>query len=237
MRLGLFALCCFSATSSVHGWQPLSLLPKKWTHNRIEASLVEFSSPAKVLATGMMLVGVLCVSSPALADDWQEGWQSSLRAPTEDQPQILLPKDSNKSLPSPTTVQALISLANPQLRPVASDVLVIQIYDESWDQQTTSQQLLLGGAKIPVAKIRFPMKVQLGPQNAKVIDDWNRLASSQDLWIVASVCPEGNAPCSASEQRFETSGISKLLKQLPGMDESTTGVGLRVPASLALNAK
>jgi hypothetical protein len=240
MRIAILIPFFVMVMMSVDAWQPQHL-PSNLPNLFIESILEKTCSASKLVTTGL-LMGALCFASPspsqALASvddhDWQQTLQSSLRSPTEDRPQIRLPSDGTKELPSPTTVGALISLANPQLRPLASDILVIQIYDSN------EQTVLLGGAKIPVAKIRFPIQIKLGSQNAAkatvaVADDWNRLSSTQDLWIDASICPEDTAPCSASEQRFQAAGVSKLLQQLPGMDESISGI--RVPASLPLSVK
>jgi hypothetical protein len=195
----------------------------------------------------VMILSALCfTATPAVAVDttmsssteWQQQIQSKLQPPTVDRPKIQLPANSNLNAISKTNdrLQALISLANPQKnRPFGSDFLVLQV----WDSE--EHALLLGGAKIPVAMIRsFPTMVQLGPQNSKVsMEDWNQLVPSlEDLWIEASICPEESSslPCPSSEQRLASKGVSKLLRQLPGLDEGTTTAGIRVPATLPLSS-
>lgn len=182
--------------------------------------------------------------------------------------------------PSPSTVQVLLSLKNSQLRPAPNDLLVVQVFDrdpslgksydrgldfnanESDSSSPLKKPVLLGGAKIPVARIRFPINLQLTSKNAapSASDNgrpdtarWDTLATTRDLWIVASVCPESSGEnlqrdcLSSKKYSFQAAGISKLLQQLPIMATETgddgvgstqtmslLGAGIRAPSSLSL---
>jgi hypothetical protein len=169
---------------------------------------------------------------------WQSDLQSSLRAPTSDQPQISLPSSGTSPLGIPPTwkVQALISLQNPRYeRPLASDIMVIQVFSKPPSQDGG---VLLGGAKIPVARVRFPTSVSLGLENAKQQEEWRRLSSEQDLWIQAEICSDqaSRFPCLSEEQSFRASGFSKLLNELSSnqIDDQASSLVIRVPASLIL---
>lgn len=212
-------------------------------------------------------------------DDFVRSITQTLSPATKERPPITLPNPSQSkpmlpnnnqitppgrisppSLPPPQRVEALITLENPQLRPSPSDILVLQVYESPLCHQ------LLGGARVPIARIRFPVQVQLTSANAISsssqsllgVEIWNTLTSSQDLWIVATVCPgmndtiddddttdgrEAPATCPSPDknhQIFQASGISKFLTSLPGIDpdslrvETTGQQGIRLPATLAL---
>lgn len=202
---------------------------------------------AKVLPTTLLTTIItnqqqVVVAAQSQQEDIDEDFigelKKSLSPPTDERPPIALPdagqmtKEKRQvSLPPPTTVEALISLQNPQLRPSPDDILVIQIYD------SPSQTQLLGGAKVSVAKIRFPIQVKLTSANANT-SAWNDLASSQDLWIVASVCPQQSVCPGNDGTIFQASGISKFLTVLPGYDQESMkalgGSGIRLPATLPL---
>ena len=139
-------------------------------------------------------------------------------------------------------------------RPVASDFLIVQVWNKRQEDGGTS----IGGAKIPVAKIRFPLSVTLGIDNAKLNreEEWMDVTSKQDVWVQATICSDQatTIPCPKQEQLFKGEGISKLLNELPGFqtssesnnnnsnniekeeeEESTAAVTfIRVPASLIL---
>lgn len=138
-------------------------------------------------------------------------------------------------MPPPWKIQALISIQNPNVqRPLASDVLVLQVFDQPTSGSNDSKAL--GGAKIPVAKLRFPASVSLGLENAKQPQEWKDASSKQDLWLQASICNEeaSKFPCQPEEQAYRASGISKLLNQLPNENGDANGFAIRVPASLIL---
>lgn len=219
------------------------------THSSTELSLPVKPSLAFIAAWGVASLSMV-LPAPAFAEDtlkstWQTDLQSSLSAPTSDMPRIPLPTGSTSpgiatpsSMPPPWRVQALISLQNPKVqRPVASDMLILQVFNQP-PSAAAKDSAVLGGAKIPVAKLRFPVSVTLGLENAKQPQEWKGLASQQDLWIQASICNENASkfPCRPEEQAYLASGISKLLNQLPNGSEGKVGGGLviRVPASLIL---
>jgi hypothetical protein len=227
--------------------------------------------PLPVLAFDSVSVSV-SDSTSSDDNDFQAELKRSLRPPTDERPPISLPADAfrtttdqnnksrgpsmNNNIPPPTTIQALIALTNPQIRPSPGDVLVIQVYDGP-DDGNNRPRLLLGGAKVPVARIRFPVQIQLTTQNAaipaaipaaaaaaslqKSKSKWEELASSQDLWIVASINHKNdNDNDDGSYSTFYAAGISKFLTSLPGLDAETLQSlgqsGIRTPASLTLSS-
>ena len=193
---------------------------------------VALASALSLTTTPLPTLAVDTSSSPS---DLHEKLQSMSLRVSEDRPQIKVPADANleKSLPPSNTLQALISLQNPQRnRPLGNDVLVVTVWDSK------DQSLLLGGAKIPVAKVRsFPVMIQMGPKNSKLpVEKWNALVpATEDLWIQATICPEDASefPCPPSEQRLSATGKATLLKRLPGL-EAEIATGIRVPATLPL---
>ncbi len=203
------------------------------------------------LATCTALPTTLLTISPTYCDaaittkedadeDFLNAFSKSLSLPTDERPPIALPnvtrldKDNNQrqvNPPPPTQVDAFISLQNQQIRPSPADILVIQVFD------SPSQTRLLGGAKVSVARIRFPIQVKLTSSNADS-EAWNDLATSQDLWLVATVCPEGTICPGQDSSRFQASGISKFLTSLPGLDNEAMRAmgqtGIRLPTTLVL---
>ena len=242
LKCRLVAVFMFSSwVDLVLSWQPQH-------HPKYRNTISEASHIIAQNAAAIILAAVCFTTMPsaAIADtpmSISEQIQGmGLQQPTEDRPQIQIPSSARSNFESKrdsTLVQALVSLSNPQnSRPLGSDFLVVQVFDD--DDSLT--RLLLGGAKIPVAKIRFPIVVQLGPDNSKVpVEDWNRLVPNiENLWIEASICPEESSsiPCPSNEQHLESKGVSKLLRQLPGLGGDSTSTviegGIRVPASLPL---
>ena len=278
--LWLLLLLQLTVSGLVDAWNPPSSSPLD-IHN-VPVSRTTLLSNMVGATTGLLLLvsptgdfsrDAACAASAAEgndADDFVRSITQSLSPPTEERPPIALPNlqnlrnDSNNnnnrqrttpSLPSPQRVEALITLENPQQRPSPSDILVIQVYESRNCQQ------LLGGARVPIARIRFPIQVQLTSANAKSpsssssvsgVEVWNTLTSSQDLWMVANVCPGGNGVDDDGNGRttcldpqgkdilFQATGISKFLTTLPGLQQDSLLVetmgqkGLRLPATLAL---
>jgi hypothetical protein len=239
-KILFFLMCCQTESFSLN-----RLLPNPST----ELSLPVKPSLAFIAAWGVASISMV-LPAPAFAENalqstWQTDLQSSLSQPTSDMPRIPLPTGSTSpgiatpsSMPPPWRVQALLSLQNPKSdRPVTSDMLILQVFDQP-PSIAAKDSVALGGAKIPVAKLRFPVSVTLGLENAKQPKEWKGLASKQDLWIQASICNENASkfPCGPEEQSYIASGISKLLNQLPNGNEGKVGDGLviRVPASLIL---
>lgn len=204
------------------------------------------SSPTNLFLASLMSLSIVFPShaidiQTENSGDWQRGLQSSLQAPTTDQPQIPLPYPSSNmgnkpNIPPSSQVQALVSFQNPKIErpPITDSVLILQVFDKRPAEGGVS----MGGAKIPVSKVRFPVSVSLGLKNAKVQEQWERVSSKQDLWVQAMICDQASKlPCSSNQQLYRGEGLSKLLNELPGYS-STNGETMqpfiRVPASLIL---
>ena len=158
-----------------------------------------------------------------------------LKKPTLDQPQIKIPGGSEISSSSEQTrdpiIQGLIFLRDQENnRPDFSDSLVITVTTESNSEP-------IAGAKIPIAKMKFPTQFNLYKENilSNRRDDWELAVSSyEDFIITAQVCPdmsEGKLPCSEEKSQFLARGVSKAIKNLPGMKD---GEVVRTAASIGL---
>lgn len=151
----------------------------------------------------------------------------------------------------------MIGLANPQSRPNPSDTLFIRVYKDKTAQE------LLGGAKIPVNKIRrFPLQLQLTPSNIAINPqrelEWKELANQQEFFVQVTVESSSSTTSTATEEGvvvsssdndkessivkseivLEASSESIVLSQLPGLDANdwkTLGQsGIRPPLTLTL---
>lgn len=174
--------------------------------------------------------GVLLSST----DSVDESLSQILKQPTDVQPQIMLPKGADILQRPPDgrspIIQGLVYLKDPESsRPDFSDNLVITV-------TSSSSQQTLAGAKIPVTKVRFPSQFNLYKENilpAKVQEWESTIASKDDIFVNAKICPESSISkvCSDGESTFQARGISKVVKNLPGMRD---GDIVRTAASLGL---
>jgi hypothetical protein len=147
-------------------------------------------------------------------------------------PQENLLRENQYSLPALISLESAAtrsrgsSLTNPNPlsdRPYnGADVLVLRVWnerpsggdslDETDAEATTAEATTIGGAKIPISAVvgGFPVRVSLGPQNAKMasdtaprastisaasqdaraINEWKEYLSSKSLWVSAAVCRE-----------------------------------------------
>lgn len=163
-------------------------------------------------------IAAVVLATTISVDDQQE-LLKSLKAPTEDTPQIILPRSDiqDQNLP---LVQGLVYLSNPQLvRPLPSDMLILTVRD--W----TAPDQVLAGAKVPVSRIRFPFSFAMSERNVVP----GKSLSEKDLLINAKLCPSAT-PCSDEEASLKADGIAKLVRNLPGSD----GASIRAGASLGL---
>lgn len=247
---GVIVLILMLVATLVVGWSPKELPSND--HNAIARG--DF---VKQLACGIICTRLISVEPCHAVESrndpgtsFESMLQKSLTPSTADTPQISLPNLSTdrassraSKIPPPTIIQALVDLSNPQLRPLYTDVLVIQVY-------TAESEVLMGGAKIPMSKIRkFPVQLALTPENAIAKDSWIQASKQGDFIVKASICPEASwedpqTLCGLSPTNkafkplysFQGNGLSKLLTKLPGMDEGfvqSTG-GIRAPTSLKL---
>lgn len=175
------------------------------------------------------------ISTKVLSDT---SFSQTLKPATESQPQIILPKGA-EILPQPVgkknpIVQGLVFLRDPQnARPDFTDVLVVTV-----SSAISSPDEILVGAKIPITKVKFPTQLNLYTENIlpSKLKEWESVISNkEDLNINVWICPESDTktglPCSLKDSTFQASGISKVVKNLPGMEE---GDIVRTAASLGL---
>lgn len=164
-------------------------------------------------------VAAAALATTISVTDPQEDLIKSLKAPTEDTPQIVLPQGAIQEENAPL-VQGLVYLTKPQrVQPLPSDMLLVTVRDfEAPDD-------VLAGAKIPVSRIRFPLNFAMSERNVVL----GKSLSDKDLLVKARLCPS-DTPCSDEEASLKAEGIAKLLKNLPGSE----GTSIRVGASLGL---
>jgi hypothetical protein len=184
---------------------------------------VEHSVGAREINMGIFPVNTNLIS----ASDMERQLMQSLKAPTADRPQIPLPSvpilstttesNSNRKSNSSTDktpkdndreiIQALVSIdysGGQQRRPLGNDLLVVKVWTgvplsiSSSSTNDNSPLLLLGGAKIPMAKVgSLPIRIMLGTQNAvpssststqQRIELWKTHTTGEDLWLQAGIC-------------------------------------------------
>jgi len=170
---------------------------------------------------------------------------SGLSAPTPETPQIMfsgnrpnqgpsirtpggpaqvLPQTAGKNSP---ILQGLLYIDRPNSRPNFADTLVLTA--GTVDQPDE----VLAGAKFAITQARFPMQFSMYKEN--VIrgkeEMWSKAADG-DILVTARVCPEeAKLPCSDGESTFKVKGVSKLIRNLPGMEDGTV---VRTAVSLPL---
>jgi hypothetical protein len=129
----------------------------------------------------------------------------------------------------------LLSLKNPrsELRPAATDTILLTVTDLKQPDLG-----ILAGAKLPVSRIRFPLRFRLSTSNllADKAVEWKDSAADHDLVVQAVVCPEDGlsntkargAAASCSNARMQAKGVAKLLRL------QDQGVTIRAAVALAL---
>jgi hypothetical protein len=109
----------------------------------------------------------------------------------------------------------LLSLKNPrsEIRPAASDIVLLTVRD------VKQPDVILAGAKLPVSRIRFPLRFRLSTSNlintANVIAIWKESANQHDLLVQAVVCSESSTTASTTSTcnaRFRAQGVAKLIR-------------------------
>jgi len=192
--------------------------------------------------------------------------EQSLAKPTNERPQIQLPTDYNDNIGNTKNentnlnlnfnnrnnnnqiepfLQGLIYLLNNNDRPDYSDTIVITV------SSTTDPEVIVAGAKFPVAKARFPFQFRLYRANIINKQVLDQEIKNQDLIVMARICPTTDnenenengvksstnekrapkIPCEVNESTYLAKGISKAISNLPGMEEGTI---LRTAAALPL---
>lgn len=170
----------------------------------------------------------------ALGGDPVADLSAGLSEATEYRPQIKFSGNRPNQGPTPRGSQALQVL--PQKAVGASPILQGLIYVDRSDSRPSFADTLvitagsaeqpddiLVGAKIPVTMARFPMQFSMYQANiARGKEDLWSKAMDGDIIVTARVCPEESVlPCKDAESTYKAKGISKVIRNLPGMDEGT----------------
>lgn len=133
-----------------------------------------------------------------------------------------LERYSNLFNPLPTFDHTgLLSLKDPrsEVRPGAADTVILTVRD------LNHPDIVIAGARLPVSRIRFPLRFRL--TTANLVPDkaaiWTDSAFQHDLLVQAVVCPATTTTtCSASSDtagRIQAKGLAKLLRlQDQGID-------------------
>ncbi len=196
--------------------------------------LVVLLTPSPCHGWGLLsqTIAAAVVSSLSLGSIDQQQLLQSLKPPTEETPQIVLPSrglDSNdkESEVVQPLVQGLVYLTSPQQsRPVGSDFLILEVRNgNNWDGKDNNRNEVVAGAKIPVSRIRFPMQFVMSEKNILP----GQTVGENDLLVDARICPSATS-CSAEDATLKATGISKMISNLPGSD----GRSIRAAASLGL---
>ena len=239
----LFAL--LSAASCGNAWSPISgdqgsfAGTKNLRSQDVKLSIVHSAFVASVLGGTLFLP-----LGPAIADVTATDASAGLSAATEYQPQIkfsgnrpnqgpsargsqalqVLPQKGGES---PILLQGLVYVDRPDSRPSFADTLVITAGSAERPDE------ILAGAKIPVTMARFPMQFSMYQANiARGKEELWSKAMDRDIIVTARVCPEASVlPYNDAESTYKAKGISKIIRNLPGMDEGTT---VRTAISLPL---
>mmetsp|Transcript_18821 Transcript_18821/g.54235 ORF Transcript_18821/g.54235 Transcript_18821/m.54235 type:complete len:254 (+) Transcript_18821:25-786(+) len=240
--------CVFAflaAASSGDAWSPISadqgsVARTKSMWQDVKSSIIHSAFVASLLGGTLFLP-----LGPAIAvgDDPAADLSAGLSAATEYQPQIkysgnrpnqgpsargpqalqVLPQKGGES----PILQGLVYVDRSDSRPSFADTLVITAGSAERSDE------ILAGAKIPVTMARFPMQFSMYQVNiARGKEDLWSKAMDGDIIVTARVCPEASVlPCNDAESTYKAKGISKNIRNLPGMDEGTT---VRTAISLPL---
>ena len=203
---------------------------KLWRH--VKSTVLQRAFVASLLGGTVFLpVGP---ADAALGGDPVTDLSAGLSEATEYQPQIKFSGNRPNQGPTPRGSQALQVL--PQKSGGASPILQGLIYVDRSDSRPSFADTLvitagsserpddiLAGAKIPVTMARFPMQFSMYQANiARGKEDLWSKAMDGDIIVTARVCPEASAlPCNDAESTYKAKGISKVIRNLPGMDEDT----------------
>ena len=206
-----------------------SNIGNQWQH--VKSTVIQSAFVASLLGGAFFLpVG----PAGALGSDPVTDLSAGLSEATEYQPQIKFSGNRPNQGPTPRGSQALQVL--PQKAGGASPILQGLIYVDRSDSRPSFADTLvitagsaerpddvLAGAKIPVTMARFPMQFSMYQANiARGKEDLWSKAMDGDIIVTARVCPEASTlPCNDAESTYKAKGISKVIRNLPGMDEGT----------------
>ena len=114
-------------------------------------------------------------------------------------------------------------------RPTASDVIILTV--KSVDDPDT----VLGGARLPVSRVSFPVRFRMNGKNAVVSTQaWNKALASSDLLVQAVVCGRDNDKIDYQTLPIRGSltaqGVAKLVKlQRPDAQDATIRAAVSLP--------
>jgi hypothetical protein len=231
----LAAASCGNAWSPISGDQGSFAGTKNLWSQDVKLSIIHSAFVASVLGGTLFLP-----LGPAIADVTATDVSAGLSAATEYQPQIKFSGNRPNQGPSargPQTLQVLpqkgpilqglVYVDRPDSRPSFADTLVITAGSAERPDE------ILAGAKIPVPMARFPMQFSMYQANiARGKEELWSKAMDGDIIVTARVCPEASAlPCNDAESTYKAKGISKIIRNLPGMEDGTT---VRTAISLPL---
>ena len=164
---------------------------------------------------------------------FHEGDQSqllqSLRPPTEDMPQIVMPSgqglsNTDRNQEVQPLIQGLVYLTQPQIRPLPTDFLILEVRNVGKDDDV-DEDVLVAGAKIPMTRIRFPLQFAMSEKNVLA----GQTLGMNDLIMDAKICPTPTS-CTKTDATLTARGIAKMISNVPGTD----GMSIRAGASLGL---
>jgi hypothetical protein len=112
-------------------------------------------------------------------------------------------------------------------RPSPTDNLLITV-------RTSSDGPVLAAARLPLQKIRLPLRFRMTEGNAILPDEWKLALREQDVYVQVDVCTddaESNTkrsgdPSCRNDSGIRSKGVAKLLR----LENNT----IRAPASLPL---
>ena len=207
----------------------LEIPMKLETNTIVETSNHILEIPSSLLASAQ-ISNIDLTKQISMMDE--DKLRKGLSSPSTERPQIKIPDKVGSTINSPKDpgriplVQGLIYLVDNNLRPDISDIIVISV------GTVKDPDLVLLGAKAPVAGVRFPFQFSLF--DANIVKEqqqvWEK-AQVGDLIVTARVCSQDmtKLPCTKEESTFFTRGIAKLIGNLPGMP---VGELVRTAASL-----
>lgn len=220
----------------VEAWSPLPCKPLQQQNLRhLEASAAASAFAVTLFGATLFLPIDHAAAADAIPPTNTDTavMSSGLSAPTPETPQIMfsgnrpnqgpsvrpmagprvLPQKGGKS----PILQGLIYIDRPNSRPSFADTLVLTAGTVEQPDE------VLAGAKFAITQARFPMQFSMYQEN--IIrgkeEMWSK-AKEGDIFVSARVCPEdAKLPCSDKESTYRARGVSKLIRNLPGMDDET----------------
>lgn len=227
---------------TVEAWSPVPVAVRETCCKPLQSLLRKLKSTSSTFLLGASIFFFDPATAAAAATDMATPsvnadavtLSSGLSAPTPETPQIKFSGNRPNQGRSTRTfggsaqvlrqtagkspiLQGLIYIDRPNSRPNFSDTLVLTAGTVDRPDE------VLAGAKVAITQARFPMQFSMYKEN--IIrgkeDMWSK-AMDGDILVTARVCPEeAKLPCSDEESTYKARGVSKLIRNLPGMDKGT----------------